>query len=148
MKKMMLFLAVLFLSASATSAFAVNRCVRNGFGQLFEFDTVKLTKNKTAPLAGRFHFGGDSDNNPAFGAATLDSDGSTVRIFVMTFGSGAQVTWLMTGDKFLNATGTFDTAPLAGSDGADSWTSIPCTSPFPPAFPSRAVARNAPGNVE
>ena len=63
MKKMMLGLTALFVSMSATSAFALDLCVINGFGQLYKFDAVRLLKNKTTPLSGRFHFSGGNDNN-------------------------------------------------------------------------------------
>ena len=73
MKRMMLVLAALFVSMSATSAFALDLCVINTFGQLYKFDTVRLLKNKTTPLTGRFHFSGGNDNKPIFGSVTLDT---------------------------------------------------------------------------
>jgi len=114
----MLVLAALLVGISATSAFALDLCVINGFGQLYKFDTVKLLKNKTTPLTGRFHFSGGNDNKPLFGSVTLDSDNLTVRIFILAEGSAVQFTESMTGDKHFNALGSFDNAPLGSTTGA------------------------------
>ena len=131
MKKMMLVFAFLFVSMSATSAFALDLCAINGFGQLYKFDNVKLLKNKTTPLTGRFHFSGSNDNKPLFGSATLDNDNLTVRIFILAEGSAVQFTESMTGDKKFNAVGSFDNAPLGSTTGANTWANIPCTRAFP-----------------
>ena len=150
MKKMMLAFAALLVSMSATSAFALDLCVINGFGQLYKFDTVRLLKNKTTPLSGRFHFAGGNDNKPIFGSVTLDSDNLTVRIFILSEGSAVQFSESMTGDKKFNALGSYDNAPLGSTTGASAWANIPCTTGFfPAAFVGRGpVVGPAPGLPE
>ena len=149
MKRMMLVLAALFVSMSATSAFALDLCVINGFGQLYKFDTVKLLKNKTTPLSGRFHFSGGNDNKPILGSVTLDSDNLTVRIFILSEGSAVQFSESMTGDKHFNAVGSFDNAPLGSTTGGSVWANIPCTTGlFPAASVALPIAGPAPGLPE
>ena len=150
MKKMMLGLAALLVSLSATSALALDLCVINGFGQLYKFDAVRLLKNKTTPLAGRFHFSGGNDNKPLLGSVTLDNDNLTVRIFVLSEGSAVQFTESMIGDKRFNALGSFDNAPLGSTTGGSAWANIPCTNGFfPAAFVGRGpVVGPAPGLPE
>ena len=149
MKRMMLVLAALFVSMSATSAFALDLCVINTFGQLYKFDTVKLLKNKTTPLTGRFHFSGGNDNKPIFGSVTLDSDNLTVRIFILSEGSAVQFSESMTGDKQFNAIGSFDNAPLGSTTGGSAWGNIPCTTGlFPAASVALPIVGPAPGLPE
>jgi hypothetical protein len=142
MKKMMLFLAVLFLSVSATSAFALDLCLQGGAGAagvMFQFNKVVLNKGKTTVLAGRADQAGN--NVPLFGAVTLDSDGVTTRIAVMAFpftGSWNALGFAisMVGDKQFNATGIFDNFPLDTAGDSMTWTHVLCST-VPPAFPSR-----------
>lgn len=149
MKKMMLVFAFLFVSMSATSAFALDLCVINGFGQLYKFDAVRLLRNKTTPLTGRFHFLGGEDNKPIMGSVTLDNDNLTVRIFILAEGSAVQFSESMTGDKKFNALGSYDNAPLGSTTGGSVWASIPCTTGlFPTAFVARTIVGPAPGLPE
>ena len=145
MKKIMLVLAALVVSMGATSAFATDLCVVNAFAQLYKFDAVKLQKNKTTPLTGRFHFSGGNDNKPLFGSVTLDNDNLTVRIFILAEGSAVQVTESMTGDKKFNAVGSFDNAPFGSTTGVNTWANIPCTGLFPVAVVAGPIVGPAPG---
>jgi hypothetical protein len=151
MKKLILALGLLIVSASATSAFAKDLCVDAGGGIRVQFNKVVLLKGKTTLLAGRADVGGN--NVPVVGTLTLDADNVTTRIGVMVYqipGSWNIVGFTMSvvGDKLFNASGFFDNFPLnSNGDGAVTWTSVLCSS-VPPAFPSRAVVGPAPGILE
>jgi len=135
MKKIMLFLAVLFLSVSTTSAMAKDLCVQGSLGVGFVFNNVKLLKGKTTILTGRVFIG--SSNAPFQGAVTVDSDNVTTRIGVIAYQGTTligPVLWDMVGDKFFNATGNADVAPFGSVFGPDIWTNIPCNTVLP-AFP-------------
>lgn len=137
MRKTALLFVVLFLVAFSASAFAKDICVNNG-SSLIKFDNVRLLKGKTTPLSGEFHPGGGDANLPFIGSVTLDADGVTTRIHIISsYGNGAiSCMWAMTGDKSFNASGNFDNVPFASTpDGAETWTNISCASPFPAAGP-------------
>jgi hypothetical protein len=133
----MLFLAVLFVSASATSAFAKDLCVGDSLGNFLKFNNVKLLKGKTTPLVGRYEFG-NGNNTPVFGAVTLDSDNVETRI-VLTYSNvftNEIAIFTMVGDKSFNATGNYDIDPIGSIDiNNASWTNILCST-FLPAFTS------------
>jgi hypothetical protein len=153
MKKLLLGVAVLVLSMTATSAFAKDLCVLNTFGQLFKFDGVKLLKGKTAPLVGRFHPTGGDFNQPVNGSVTLDGDNVTVRVSIVGVplaGSGLlPFIESMIGDKNFNAVGQFDNAPFGALTGADAWFAVPCVAGiFPAAIVTGPVVGPAPGIPE
>jgi hypothetical protein len=142
MKKIMLFLAVLFLSASATSAFAKDICVLDGFGNLLQFNKVQLLKGRSTQLSGRIHYGGFSLNSPLHGVVTVDSDNVTTRIAFTIHGVAPALFEVFavhaTGDKLFNASGSFDQGPFTpGGDGAYSMVNAPCSIVLP-ALPDRS----------
>jgi len=150
MRRLVLIVAVFVAAITAAPALAKDICVQNSFSQLFKFDGVKLLKGKTTQLTGRFEAFGV--NVPIDGALTLDSDGVTTRIGILTYpnaGGGAptSVMWTMVGDKLFNATGSFDDGALGSIDGADTWTNVSCSG-FPPAFPNRSPVDRAPGSIK
>jgi len=151
MRRLILVVSVFVAVIMAAPVLAADRCVANIFGQFFRFNGVKLLIGKTTQLAGRFHPFGDTTNLPFDGAVTLDSDGVTTRIGILTYpASGGGVTavmWTMTGDKLFNAAGSFDDGALGSINGADAWLAGSCVG-FPPAFPNSSSVDRAPGIIK
>ena len=152
MRRLILVVSVFVAVIMAAPVLAADRCVANIFGQFFRFNGVKLVIGKTTQLAGRFHPGGGAFNLPFDGAVTLDSDGGTTRIGILSYpdASGVGTTavmWTMVGDKLFNATGSFDDDALGSIDGADTWVPGSCVG-FPPAFTDRSPVERAPGIIK
>jgi hypothetical protein len=137
MKKLMLVLAVLFVTMSAASAMALNICVEDTLGNFMKFDGVKLQNGKSTPLAGRYEFG-NGNNTPIHGVVTVDSDKITTRI-VLTYSNvftNEIAIFTMVGDKLFNAAGNYDIDPIGSIDFNNVvWSNIPCNT-FLPAFKS------------
>ena len=157
MRKMALLFAVLLVVATVAPAFATNICVQNAFGQMFRFSFSGMGKGKTVNVRGEFHQNilDLSVNVPFEGAVTLDIDGVTTRIGIISFpsspaGSFSAVGWSMVGDKHFNATGDYYNLPFSSAtpSGSDTWTNVSCSSPFPPASASiSSMVEGAPGFV-